>query len=1808
MDSDVSAFEVDASSDFEAPKAKVKAPAKKAAASKPKAAPKQSIPKATKGAAAPKTKKRSKPESDGENSDVDAHANDDSLISNTPPSAKKQKKAPARSKAALSKPLMELENESFNLDGPADEKPVPKAQKKGTSTEQYQKLTQLEHILKRPDTYIGSVERTTEQMWVFNSETEHMENRKVSYVPGLYKIFDEILVNAADNKQRDRNMTELRVWVDREHGVIAVKNNGRGIPVEMHEKEGIYIPEMIFGHLLTSSNYDDEEAKVTGGRNGYGAKLTNIYSTRLDLETVDSKTKQKYKQTWQKNMSQMGKAKIEPVKGTDDYTKITFKPDFAKFGMDKMDDDFEALVKRRVYDMAGTCTGVKVWLNDQRIKISKFKQYMEMYTKAIQAENLANGGTTPEQVILTDNPHERWEIGFAVSDGAFQQVSFVNSIATTSGGSHVNYIADQICEKLEEIVNKKNKGGVKLKKAQIKNHIFLFVNALIVNPAFTSQTKEQLTTKPSAFGSKPQVSEKFLKDIAKTEAVTNILHFAQQKADKVLSKSDGNRRQRMNNSKLTDANKAGTKDGWKCTLILTEGDSASLLALAGRAVVDPDLFGVFPLRGKMLNVRDATIDQISKNAEIQNIKKFMGLQHKKEYTDAKSLRYGHLMIMTDQDHDGSHIKGLLINFLQVTFPSLLRIPGFLLEFITPIVKVWKGDPKHPKMKKDFFTMPEYEAWKLEPGHEKGWDHKYYKGLGTSDTRDAQIYFGDLDKHLKRFHRMQEGEPELLELAFAKKKADARKLWLQEFVPGTYLDMSGTEDITYDSFINKELILFSMADNMRSIPSVIDGFKPSQRKVLYTCFRRNLKKDVKVVELAGSVSGLTAYAYGETSLQQTIVGLAQNFVGSNNINCLEPSGNFGSRLQGGNDAASARYIYTRLSPFARRIFHQTDEALLSYNTDDGKTIEPECYIPIVPMILINGADGIGTGWSTSIPNYKPEDIIDNLKRRMQGDSKDVMLPMQPWFRDWTGVTEQTRDDQFKFTGTLAVTGENTVEITELPVRVWTQDFKDRLEEVIKAEKVPSYIKDYTEYNTPEKVHFIIKMEEKNMMDDDIGKLAELFKLSKPQATSNLVAFDHQGRIHKYATPLDIMEEFYQVRLQMYQKRKQHMLQEMERELQRLTNQARFVKMIIDGQLTVSKKKKAVLVAELQRLGFTRFTKVVDAKKEGEFEAVVVEEGGAAGGDDDEDAETAAGASDYDYLLGMAIWSLTQERVERLLQQIGAKEAEIDVLTLKSPKDLWTTDLDELLEEWVRQLEEEAAREKKVRSKGRRASAKLGFGAKGAAKKRKAGEDSDDGEDSDFGVKRIKGGAAKAAKGGLLGLKVENKPAGVYPRVNGVEQKPVVRPAAALEVQTTIGAAFEKAKPAVGATAAARMGALKVDEPKVKRKKIIEDDDDFDDDEMEVDDVKPKVPAKTVAAMKKALMSDTEMDFGDVVKPKSRAAASKPAPKKASSDSDSDDFGGAALTSKAAAKPAGRGGRAAAQKAKRYAQDSDSDSDASASDEDVLEDVSAMVKGIGPNSTLVNDGPTRLFHPPSVSRPSSSSHKLAKASSKPGSKKITADSDVSEDETNWEALARNSPQKAAHHPFPAGEAGGESDDDDDDLLDLDIKARPRPAIATVKPVPKAKGPAGKVKESAAQQLKQKPVQKKTSVPSRLAAVAPLVVKPLSPAAKAYAAKQAKAGAQTAGQASKAKAVGSQRLPVGSDTDEGEEETDVDALANEILSEDDDDVLVNKGASGAGVRPARRAAAAKPKAKYALDDSLDAEEDDEESEADFDDEDED
>lgn len=1195
-------------------KPKAKAVPKKPAAAKPKAV--QTTLKAPRGA----TKKRAKSESDAEDS-----------------APKKQKKAPT--KKSSSKPLAEIENDSMVVDQDGDEDAPtagPMAKSDKTATEMYQKLTQLEHIIKRPDTYIGSVERLDQKMWVYNQAEKLMENRTVGYVPGLYKIFDEILVNAADNSQRDSSMTYLKVTVDRATGEISVENNGKGIPVEIHGKEKCYIPELIFGHLLTGSNYDDNEKKTVGGRNGYGAKLTNIFSQKFTIELQDSVNGKRYTQTWSNNMSVMEKPKILTKKSAD-FVKVSFLPDYKRFGMENgIDDDLEGLIYRRVYDLAGTVSGIKVWLNGEHLKIN-FKSYCELYAKAIANErgDLAVDGQRPAAKVEFDQQRHNgrlWQVGFTVSDGSFQQVSFVNNIATTSGGTHVNYIADQICEALGKELNKKKKGH-SLKASHFRNHIFIFINCLIDNPAFNSQTKEQLTTKMSAFGSKCVLSDAFLKKVKASEAIQNIMDFADKKADKLLAKSDGNKRSRISNDKLIDANWAGSKRGHECTLILTEGDSARGLAVAGRAVLDPDRIGVFPLRGKMLNVRDASLDQIMKNKEIENIKKILGLKHKQDYRDTKGLRYGHLMIMADQDLDGSHIKGLLINFLEVQFPSLLRVEDFFQEFITPVVKVWQGNnPKKPQNLKTFFNLPQYETWKDNHKSEiRKWKYKYLKGLGSSSNEDAQIYFKDLDRHLKKFEILQPEESQLFELAFSKKKADARKEWLGNFVPGTYLDVTAHRK-SYTDFVHKELILFSMADNMRSIPSMIDGLKPGQRKVIYAAFRRNLVNDQKVAELAGYISEVAAYHHGEVSLQQTIVGLAQTYVGSNNVNCLEPSGNFGSRLSGGSDAASARYIHTRLSPFARRVFSKLDEPSLEYQDDDGKEIEPKVYVPVIPMVLVNGADGIGTGWSTQIPNYHPVHIVENLKRRMgRLDPEDTeekpFQPMTPWFRGWKGVVEPDGPNRFKFNGIIKQDEQkpNEIHVTELPIRMWTDDFKSKLEDIIRGEKVSSFIKDYREFNDHQTVHFIIDMEDKHMRAALQEGLVEKFKLTKSITTTNLVAFNTRGQIQKYENTEQIMEEFYEYRLKMYATRKKHWLGVYHADYRKLKNQYRFILEIVEEKLVVNRKRKAVLVQELRDRKYEAFPPKDEKKNKSDEEL----------NNDGEEEETSSGARDYDYLLSVCV---------------------------------------------------------------------------------------------------------------------------------------------------------------------------------------------------------------------------------------------------------------------------------------------------------------------------------------------------------------------------------------------------------------------------------------------------------------------------------------------------------------------------------------------------------------------------------------------
>ena len=920
---------------------------------------------------------------------------------------------------------------------------MKKNSKKETIEEQYQKKTQYEHILERPDSFIGSIKFQEEHLWVYNSKTKKLEFRKVNYVPGLLKIFDDILVDAAYNYESDKKKTYIHVTFNRSDNTIIVKNDGKGIPVEILKKSEKYVPELFFGNLLANSNYKEELKKIIGERNGYGVKLANIFSKTFIVETVDSNREKKYYQKFYDNMLNFNEPKIEDC-GENDYTCITFEPDLSKFGMTKLDDDIVALFEKRVLDIAGlTSDTVSVYLNGKKLKVQNFKDYIRMYLDASKEEDEI------DPPLAYENPNERWEVGFSLSKSQFQQVSFVNGISTIKGGKQVDYCVEKIISVIKEKISK-NYENLNIEPQHIKQHMWIFVNCLIDNPVFNSQTKEILTSKKEDLGSEFEFSKPFLKNVINTNIIEICLNYAKaRKEEKNLHKLDGGSKKsaRLIVEKLDDANWAGTKNSSKCTLILAQGNSAKSLAMLGIEVVGRDSFGCFPLKNKLLNVRECSPKKILKNQEIQNLMKILGLKKDKTYTDVKSLRYGSILIMANQDVHGSHLKGLIINFIHTFWPSLIKLNGFIRQFKTPILKATKG-----KEVKSFYSIKEYEKWiKSDYNNIKGWKIKYYKGLGTSSKKEVQEYFANIQRHYINFEYKDEKDDESIDIAFNKKKREEKKKWLTNFAPNTpplNLDIS---KISYSEFINSELILFSINENQTNIPSVCDGLIPSQRKILYGCFKKNLREEIKVAQLVGYIIEHTLYKYGEQYLTETIVGMAQNFVGTNNINLLMPNGQFGTRNKGGEDYSSPRYIYTELNKVTRHLFNKNDLPLFDYIFEEGQKIEPNWYLPIIPMILVNGSEGIGTGWKTNLPCFNPHEIVKSLKSKLKGND---FLKLEPWYKGYQGEIKENPHNK----GSYFVTGKyhwdendpKKVIITEIPIKKWTEDYKNFLNELMGIE--------------------------------------------------------------------------------------------------------------------------------------------------------------------------------------------------------------------------------------------------------------------------------------------------------------------------------------------------------------------------------------------------------------------------------------------------------------------------------------------------------------------------------------------------------------------------------------------------------------------------------------------------------------------------------------------------------------------------------------------------------------------------------------
>ncbi len=1144
---------------------------------------------------------------------------------------------------------------------------------KDNLSNKYQQKTERDHVLDNPDTYIGSVETVDTDMWIMNDDSSAIVEKNISLVPGLFKLFDEGIVNCRDHVIRMQQavnngadnvlpVTYIDVSIQ-EDGTIIMVNDGNGIDVAQHPEYKTWIPELIFGHLRTSTNYDKTEKKIVGGKNGFGFKLVLIWSTYGSVETVDHVRGLKYVQEFKDNLSEICPPQITKSGKTKPYTKITFKPDYNRLGLaGGLSPDLLSMLTKRVYDISAvTDSKLKVKYNGQLIATKNFEQYINLY--------IGDKTAAPRAYELGS---ERWEYAVALTPSSeFIQVSFVNGIHTCKGGKHVEYILNQITRKLCEFIEKKKK--VKVNPNSIKEQLILFVRCDIENPAFDSQTKDFMNTPVSKFGSSCVVSDKFIEKLAKMGVMDAACAITEVKDTKVAKKTDGTKTKSVRGiPKLTDANWAGTDKSNMCTLIFCEGDSAKAGIISGLSSEDRNTIGVYPLKGKLLNVRGELPKRISENKEIIEIKKILGLENGKAYTPesiACCLRYSKVLFLTDQDMDGSHIKGLCINLFESEWPSLVNIPGFMGFMNTPILKANKGSKTLM-----FYNDGEYEEWKTENQDEiKGWKIKYYKGLGTSTSKEFKEYFEQ--KKFVGFVCTGEESTGAIDMVFNKKRADDRKDWLKLYDRELFVDTNQPQ-ITYEDFINKELIHFSKYDCDRSIPNLMDGLKTSLRKILFAAFKKNLTTEIKVAQFSGYVSEHACYHHGEASLNGAIVGMAQDFVGSNNINMLVPSGQFGTRAKGGDDSASERYIFTQLSRITRLIFVNQDDAVLNYLNDDGTPVEPIFYAPIIPMILVNGSKGIGTGFSTDIMSYNPLQLIEYLKSILS-DEKELAFDFVPYYEGFTGTIDRIGEtNRFLIKGKYEKVGQDKIRVIELPVGFWTESFKELLEELIEpglnkeGKKIVSLVKDYDDMSKDTTVDFTItlqkgKVEELEAISYDNGcnGIEKLFKLATTGSTSNMHLFDADDKLKKYDTVEEIIDDYFVTRLALYNKRKEYLISALEQILVILSNKARYIQELLDDTIDLRKKKKDAIIALLSGKGYS----IID--------------------DDNE----------YKYLTKMPMDSVSEENVAKLNKEHEDKLDELERIKETSIQNMWLQDLEHLELEYQKYKEERTCKQSGITNK-------------------------------------------------------------------------------------------------------------------------------------------------------------------------------------------------------------------------------------------------------------------------------------------------------------------------------------------------------------------------------------------------------------------------------------------------------------------------------------------------------------------------------
>ena len=985
----------------------------------------------------------------------------------------------------------------------------------------YRVMGEIEHVLERSDMYVGG--NTVDTVDAFVADHSGIHYRPVRHTAILQTLFNEVLSNAVDNHCRGYGTTCIKVKFTPDR--VVVWNNGRSVPFD--DLNGVPTPTAVFGQLRSGSNFDDSEKRQTGGRNGYGVKLVNIWSTAFKITIVNGG--KKFCQRFSDNMRKVHKHRITDASGAKDSVCVEYTPDFNRLSVENFTSDDIALMAKRALD-AVLCYGIDVRVNGKRV----FKTPLQYLKSLCTTPPLVSEGKVWTVAVY---PNEQED---------FQHMSFCNGISTSDGGTHVSHVVRTLTKILSTGLQK-----VKLKPVPklIKDSLFVVLTLRTSNPLFDSQCKTKLKSKKTSFPCLWSPSDLFARKLLKGPIFHRLQEVFSARQELSMKKDDGRKTRRVNVEKLIDASAAGTKDSQLCTLVVCEGLSARAMLLQGttgnrlqRTV------GLLPMKGKVLNCSSASNAKVSANVEIQDLKKTLGLKHKKHYTNTDDLRYGRVLVATDADDDGMHILGLLLTMFQHLYPGLIEL-GYVQRLVTPLLTARRG-----KIVKEFFTMLAYNAWKEKEPNFKHYTIKFYKGLGTSTNKDAKRYFADLTRYVHPIKNIPAGS-DALRMFFQKSRIEERK----EYVRAPKHSSEGQR--TLHRFVYDELHGYARASIVRAIPGH-DGLKQSARKIIYTCLKKNLygaANDIKVSELAGIVSKETHYHHGGASLEAAIIILARRFKTVNAVPLLCNEGQFGSYISGGKDHASSRYVFTRLEEVCKLLFHKDDLRVLPKTIVDGKEAEPLLLAPLLPIHLLNGSKGIATGFATQIYSYSATDLIDAALRVL--DNKEAVR-LVPTFRDWDG--ECNLHDTFFTTHATTTVQNGKMTVRDLPIGIFPDDFVKALKER----------KHSVEYTTTGPVYTLHGVE-------------ECPKSTQKHSLNNMHALNADGVIVKYASPNALLADYMNFKLDVMNSRLSWQMQSLQSRIAVSRATQTFISHVLDGSLRFRGASDAQLSASLHAIGIGEF---------------------------------------------------------------------------------------------------------------------------------------------------------------------------------------------------------------------------------------------------------------------------------------------------------------------------------------------------------------------------------------------------------------------------------------------------------------------------------------------------------------------------------------------------------------------------------------------------------------------------------------------